>query len=141
MAKDLYHNEVKAALQKEGWIVTDDPYILDLKAHSIFTSNLEIDLGAEKILGAEKGSQKIAIEIKTLSSASLIYSLHNLVGQYVNYRIGLKLIEPERLLYVAIPEDAYLNLVGQPFFQMILSENQMNLIVYEPISQSIIKWI
>jgi hypothetical protein len=78
MAKDLYHNEVKAALQKEGWIVTDDPYILDLKAHNIFTSNLEIDLGAEKILGAEKGSQKIAIEIKTLSSASLIYSLHNL---------------------------------------------------------------
>ena len=28
MAKDLYHDQVKAALQKEGWLITHDPYEL-----------------------------------------------------------------------------------------------------------------
>ena len=141
MAKDLYHYEVKAALEKEGWLVTDDPYLLDLKAFGAFPSNLEIDLGAEKVIGAEKENQKIAVEIKTLSSASLIYALHNLVGQYINYKVGLRLIEPERLLYIAIPEDIYDGLKGEPFFQMILAESNMRLVIYNPVNQTITQWI
>jgi hypothetical protein len=28
MAKDIYHALVKTALVKDGWTITDDPYIL-----------------------------------------------------------------------------------------------------------------
>lgn len=28
---DLYHNEVKNALLKDGWTITDDPYNLEYK--------------------------------------------------------------------------------------------------------------
>ena len=59
MAKDKYHKLVKKALQNLGWIVTNDPlYIPTLKR------KLEIDLGAERVIGAEKGDNKIAVEIK-----------------------------------------------------------------------------
>jgi hypothetical protein len=26
MGKDIYHNQVKMALQKDGWLITHDPY-------------------------------------------------------------------------------------------------------------------
>ncbi len=28
MAKDIYHEHVKAALIKDGWTITDDPLVL-----------------------------------------------------------------------------------------------------------------
>ncbi|WP_287356852.1 element excision factor XisH family protein, partial [Moorena sp. SIO3B2] len=28
MAKDIFHNTVKIALQKDGWLITHDPYQL-----------------------------------------------------------------------------------------------------------------
>ncbi|MGC1310537.1 MAG: element excision factor XisH family protein [Phormidesmis sp.] len=29
-ARDIFHNAVKAALQKDGWIITHDPLTIDL---------------------------------------------------------------------------------------------------------------
>jgi hypothetical protein len=73
MAKDLFHEAVKIALEKEGWTITDDPYKLKLNDMKIFPSALNIDLGAEKVIAAEKGPEKIAIEIKTFGGPSLVY--------------------------------------------------------------------
>ncbi len=30
MAKDRFHNVVRTALEKEGWVITDDPYELNV---------------------------------------------------------------------------------------------------------------
>ncbi len=30
-AKDIYHNQVKNALIKDGWTITDDPLILSIR--------------------------------------------------------------------------------------------------------------
>lgn len=49
MAKDIYHKLVKEALVKEGWTITHDPYPMEQ-----WDPEWEIDLGAEKIIGAEK---------------------------------------------------------------------------------------
>ena len=56
---DLYHDEVKNALSKDGWTITNDPYTLEYKGLRLYA-----DLGAEKLLAAERDQQKIAIEIK-----------------------------------------------------------------------------
>jgi hypothetical protein len=60
---DLYHNEVKNALIKDGWVITDDPFTLEYKGLRLYA-----DLGAEKLLAAEKMHQKIIIEIKVFNS-------------------------------------------------------------------------
>lgn len=59
-AKDIYHDAIKAALIADNWLVTHDPYSL-----KILGFQQSIDLGAEKILAAEKENLKIAVEIKS----------------------------------------------------------------------------
>ena len=55
---------------EEGWNITHDPYQIDIG----FT-DLYIDLGAERLIAAEKDSEKIAIEIKSFLAASTIASV------------------------------------------------------------------
>ena len=69
-AKDIHHDTVKAALIKDGWSITDDPLIL-----KIGTRNVLVDLGAEKLIAAERGATKIAVEVKTFISPSPINDL------------------------------------------------------------------
>ena len=52
-ARDLFHEAVKKALQKEQWVITDDP--LKFKFGDV---NFQVDLGAEKIVAAERLGEK-----------------------------------------------------------------------------------
>ena len=49
MAKDKFHDAVKNALIKEGWIITNDPLFIQFGGVDLY-----VDLGAEKMLAAEK---------------------------------------------------------------------------------------
>jgi hypothetical protein len=62
-AKDIYHEMVKNALTKDGWTITDDPLKLIIGSRSLY-----VDLGAEKLIAAQKENQKIAVEIKSFLS-------------------------------------------------------------------------
>ncbi len=61
--RDLYHEHVVAGLTKDGWMITDDPLKLEYAGR-----RLQVDLGAELPIGAEKAGRKIAVEIKTFLS-------------------------------------------------------------------------
>ena len=54
-ARDVFHEMVKQALIQDGWCITDDP--LRIRYGGVDTY---IDLGAEKLIAAEKADQKIA---------------------------------------------------------------------------------
>jgi hypothetical protein len=135
MAKDLYHDVVKNALINEGWIVTHDPYPLKIGSVRMF-----IDLGAEKIIAAEKGNEKIAVEIKSFSDDSLISMFHEAVGQYDNYQIALEDEEPDRILFLAIPERVYEGFFQEPFVQKVIAKRQIKIIVYQPDNENSILW-
>ncbi len=62
MAKDIFHDLVKDALVMEGWQITHDPFSIDYGE-----VQMQIDLGAERLLAAERGAEKIAVEIKLSS--------------------------------------------------------------------------
>ncbi len=81
MAKDIFHNNVKEALIKDGWTITHDPLRL-LKREE---GGLETDLGAEKLIVAEKGLTKIAVEVKSFQNPSPINDFHTAFGQYQTY--------------------------------------------------------
>lgn len=135
MARDLYHQGVREAIEKEGWTITNDPYYL-----TTLKVKYEIDLGAEKILAAEKESQKIAIEIKSFSKASIAHEFHSALGQYLNYWGFLKLQEPERILFLAIPEDIYVRFFELESTAYIIDLYKVNLLVYNPEQNTITKW-
>ncbi|NET49480.1 MAG: XisH protein, partial [Merismopedia sp. SIO2A8] len=60
MARDAIHEQVKNALVKDGWTITNDPYTLTYEEIEVYA-----DLAAERTLAAEQNGQKIAVEIKS----------------------------------------------------------------------------
>lgn len=102
MAKDLFHDIVKSALITEGWEITHDPFPVDYG-----DVQMQIDLGAERLLAAERDAEKIAVEIKSFTNPSAISEFHTAVGQYLNYRRALRSQEPTRILYLAVPSQTY----------------------------------
>ncbi|MCL2925365.1 MAG: hypothetical protein MGF17_12295 [Trichodesmium sp. MAG_R04] len=76
----MYHNTIKNALIKDAWRITDDPYILAIGKRDLF-----VDLGAEKLISAERGNKKIAVEVKSFTSSSRVNDLEKALVKYVLY--------------------------------------------------------
>lgn len=51
---------------------------------------LLIDLGAERLIAAEKQGEKIAIEVKTFSRPSAISEFYTALGQFLSYQFALE---------------------------------------------------
>ncbi|CCQ49433.1 MULTISPECIES: XisH family protein [Crocosphaera] len=135
-AKDRFHTIVRIALEKEQWKITDDPLRLDVGG-----TKFEIDLGAEQLLGAERGKEKIAVEIKSFLSDSPLTDYHAALGQFLNYRLALEISEPTRVLYLAVPIVAYESFFRREFTQISLEKYQIKQIIYNPIQEVIVQWI
>lgn len=135
MAKDIYHFAARTALEKEGWVITNDPLFITFKE-----VNLEIDLGAERLIAAERNEERIAVEIKSFLGKSAISEFHTALGQYLNYRAALTELQPERQLYLGIPSDAYHSFFQLSFTKDALKTHQIALIVYNPALEVIETW-
>jgi hypothetical protein len=135
-AKDLFHNAVKRGLQKESWTITHDPLELELEEITF-----KIDLGAERLIAAEKANEKIAVEIKSFVGASTVSDFHTALGQFLNYRIMLEANGSERLLYLAVPLETFETFFQTRFAQIVLQRHQLKLIVYDQLSEVIVRWI
>lgn len=136
MAKDLIHYQIKTALEKDGWNIIADPYILKLPDISF-----EIDLGAEKIITAQKENEKIVVEIKSFRSSSLISDIYNAYGQYELYREGLIVKNDESEIFLAISTITYKRISANRFLVKWLSRSNLKLLVVELKSQTIKQWI
>jgi hypothetical protein len=137
-AHDVFHQQVKHALGKEGWTVTHDPYWIKLTGSDM---NVYIDLAAERILAAEKDNEKIAVEIKSFLGTSFLADFHAALGQYLDYRVALRQKEPERQLFLAVPLDVYQAFFCRPFVQSVCSEYKLTLITFDPQTEEICAWI
>ena len=136
-ARDYYHNTVRNALIKDGWTITHDPYRLKLARGK----NLFVDLGAERLIAAEKGIEKIAIEIKSFRSASDMKDLEEAVGQFVLYEHLLNRYEPDRKLYLAIPENVRNAVFEEEAGQVLLEDKILRLLTFDITTEEVVKWI
>ncbi len=135
-AKDIYHNEVKNALLKDGWTITADPYFIKYEDAELYA-----DLAAEKPIAAQRQGQKIVVEIKSFIGRSLMYDFHGALGQYMVYRNLIQLTEPECKLYLAIDDIVYKNFFQRKSIQLITNENKLLLMVVEMEKEEILQWI
>ncbi|MCB0110608.1 MAG: XisH family protein [Caldilineaceae bacterium] len=134
---DYLHNTVKNALTKAGWMITDDPLRISFGIRKVY-----VDLGAEKsLLAAEKGTEKIAVEIKSFLGVSKMNDLENAIGQYIVYRTYLHEVEPARLLYLAIDSEVYTEVFYDISGRILLDVNQIKLIVVDVELEEITEWI
>lgn len=137
MAKDIFHDAVRSALEREGWIITDDPLRLSSKGDNM---DYEIDLGAERILAAERGTEKIAVEIKSFLRPSLTNEFHTIFGQYLIYQEGLLFLDANRTLYLAIPSFGEQRLNEYPFMLRLIERYAIKIIVFDEHNQTVLKW-
>ena len=136
MAKDIYHYQVRTALEKDGWIITDDPLTLQFGSRSVF-----VDLGAKKLLAAERDGQRIAVEIKSFVGKSLVKDWENAIGQYILYFKIISKKEPDRTLYLAINEEIYISFFNEDIVEVVLADGVMKIIVVDTIQEVITRWI
>src|SRR5262249_11791485 len=130
------HAQLKQALVKDGWTITHDPFRLVLGRRDLF-----IDLGAERLLAAEKANHRIAVEIKSFLGDSDIADLEHALGQFVLYRTILAQREPARQLYLAIPQAVLQTVFTEPIGQILLQQQIVQLIGFDPAKQEVIQWI
>ncbi|EPF19867.1 XisH family protein [Microcystis aeruginosa] len=134
-AKDIYHDTVRTALDKDGWTITHDPLIIRWGKRDLY-----IDLGAEKIIAAEKDNQKIAIEIKSFVGKLSIDDLEKALGQYILYYDLLTKLKSERTLYLAIHQQAFAD-IEDPIGQVLLDNKRLKLLIFDEIEEVILRWI
>lgn len=132
---DRFHHEVRRALEKDGWVITHDPYFMSYGSKRLF-----VDLGAETIISAEKDSRKIAVEIKTFTGASDVHDLEQAVGQYVVYQQVLSREDKERQLFLAVPSYAADAVFSIELGQLMLENKVLSLMVFDPKTEEIIQW-
>ena len=134
-AKDFYHVAVRNALIKEGWTITHDPFRIQWGKRDLY-----VDLGAERLIGAQKGESKIAVEIKSFLGASDIAELEQALGQLVIYHDVLEEVQPDYVLYLAIPKKTYETLFAEPIGELLLRKRRAALLVYDPEKEEIFTW-
>ena len=103
---------MREALEKDGWTITHDPYFMWIGRRKGY-----IDLGAERtIIAAERGSERIAVEIKSFTGPSDLDQFEDALGQFLICLVVLKEKEPDRLLILAVPLDFYERFLMMQFF-------------------------
>jgi hypothetical protein len=135
-ARDIYHDNAKNALINDGWTITHDPLRLSWGGKDMY-----VDLGAEQVMAAEKAGRKIAVEVKGFISLSEMDEIENALGQYLVYRSVMARTEPNRTLYLAIHNEAFLDIFEQPLGNLLLEDYQVQLIVYDLQAEVVLKWI
>lgn len=97
-------------------------------------------LFGESLIAAERGSEKIAVEIKSFLSPSLINDLETAWGQFFMYARALQRREPERRLYLAVSRNTFETLFQEEAGQLLLEEPGFRMIVFDSKTEEIIQW-
>ena len=104
------------------------------------TAVLSIDLGAELVIAAERGTSKIAVEVKSFTSDSMLSEFHTALGQYLNYRKALQYQEPDRILYLAAPSETVDKMLENSLVVEQISEFGLRIVSYDPEQEVIKEW-
>jgi hypothetical protein len=136
-ARDIYHQTVKNALIKEGWKITHDP----LRIRLARGRNLFVDLGAERLLAAERDAEKIAVEVKSFTRPSNMKDLEEALGQFVLYSRLLKRYYPDYTLYLAVSEKTRKTVFEEEAGQTLIEDGIIRLFSFDPTLEVIVQWI
>jgi hypothetical protein len=141
--RDSIHNIVSQALQKDGWEITDDPYVISYGRRFLF-----IDLGASEphspqatLIGARQHNQRIAIEIKEFRGNSALADLEQAIGQYVLYQLLLQQVDTQRQLYLAITTKTFATIFTEPIGQLVIRNLPLKLLVIDINTTEVTQWI
>jgi len=136
-AKDIYHEQVKTALIKDGWTITHDPLTLPFGRRT----NIFVDPGAQRLIAASRENQKIAVEIKSFVGKSEMDDLEDALGKYVLYLSLLEEKEPDRMLFLAVTRETFDGVFSEPSGHILIRKLNLRIIIFDDKKEVIVKWI
>ena len=98
-------------------------------------------MGAERIISAEKGAEKIVVEVKSFVGESDVKDLEQALGQYILYHQILKEIGEDRKLYLAVSRPTFNSVFTIELGQMLLRNEIIKLLVFDDVAKEIVQWI
>ncbi len=128
MANDKLLPSVKAALLAAGWTIKEGAITIRKAGYQF-----QIDVSADK------DGEKVAIEVKSWLS-NFVYDWHQALGQYLTYYALLFKKDPDRVLYLAVPEDVYKEHFINELFQEFTALYSVNLFIFNQRTNSIVSW-
>lgn len=69
-----------------------------------------------------------------------MHDLEMAMGQYVFYRSLLARSEPERKLFLAVPDTVFDSTLEEPIARPVLEDLSVALIAFDPEREEIVKW-
>lgn len=99
-----------------------------------------VDLGAERLVAAQKEADKIAVEIKSFIGASDLEDLYQAIGQFILYRKALRKADPERMLFLAMDVGAFKQIFDDPEGESLRAEEGITLLVFDKRMEEIVLW-
>lgn len=130
-AKDRYHDQLKNALVKDQWLITDEQVKLKVGDRRLWI-DLEAEHRTERTL--------ILVEVKEMVSASQVDDLANSVGQYLMYRVALESKAIYIPLYMAVSTITFRGILAEEIGQLIIDRFSLSLIVFDSDSEVITEW-
>lgn len=98
-------------------------------------------MGIERVIAVERGSEKLAIEVKSFVGQSIVNDIENALGQFVVYMSFLEELEPDRPVYVAISQNSYDTVFQKRAVQHLIRRNRVPLVVVNIITEEVVEWI
>lgn len=137
-ARDIFHESVKIALQKDGWTILREDWYIEVDSMGLA---IYIDLAAQKLIEAEKDGRRIAVEIKSFVGDSNMTAFQKALGQFLVYVKAVKKQLLEWTVYLAIPVDIYNGFFLRfDFIREMVDEYDLKLIVFHPGTKEIVLW-
>lgn len=134
--RDLLHPAARRALERDGWEITADPLRLVVGRRSVY-----VDLGAEQLIAATRGTIRIAVEVKSFIGTSEIHDLETALGQFMLYERVLRKDQPERTLWLAVPSRVWSGLFREALGELLLADGELRILVIDEKQEMIERWI
>lgn len=135
-AKDIYHDTVKRALEKDGWRITAENFQLPG-----WGTRAYIDIIADNVFVAEKEGRKIAVEVKSFVGKSNLSELEKAIGQFIIYRFAMRREDAERELFIAVGERIYNKFFLHPDVIELIEIENLKIMVFDELKEVIVQWI
>lgn len=136
--RDTYHDAVKRALIKDGWTISHDPLRLSYEGTTVST-----DLAAEKAIadGERIAVEIIAVEVKDFDGNQMMSQFEKALGQYNLYRSLLRILAPDRAIFLAVKKDVFEEFFQLPIIQLATSEDKVKFLIFDAVHEEVIQWI
>lgn len=136
-AIDRCEPQIIHALEKDGWLITHQPFAIRIdktRGGYIFA-----DIRLHK---PQTGQSAIVVEVKCFESTrTFLDEFYHAVGQYIVYRNALLLNDISSPVYLAIPSNVFQNFFQQALIKAVLRNTRINLVVIDLEKEELAQWI